>query len=113
MFEVVYRWKVAEQRVGDFVDAWEQVTRAMEEHSAGSRGALLIRSQDDPTVFVAVAEWYSEQAWKERLDSLRSADEALRVMQSVAHVISVERFARVSDIRTPGGKAQGGSDGTD
>jgi heme-degrading monooxygenase HmoA len=55
-------WLVKEGKEEDFVRAWRSWFEWSRDHAPGLRGAILIRSMDDPRRFVSMSTWESEKA---------------------------------------------------
>jgi len=60
MIRVIYRWTVAPEAAADFRAWWHEGTLAIRRDRAGALGSVLLRSEDDPATFTAVARWRSK-----------------------------------------------------
>jgi heme-degrading monooxygenase HmoA len=63
MIRVVYRWSVDPQQADAFVAAWWEATRYIQQAWPDARGSVLLKSQVDANVYLAVARWNSVDAW--------------------------------------------------
>lgn len=59
MFTVLYRWRIEPNKVSDFVEAWELVTKHYVSNF-GAHGSRLHRGSDD--IYYAYAQWPSVEA---------------------------------------------------
>jgi heme-degrading monooxygenase HmoA len=81
MIRVTYRWSVDPQQADAFVAAWWEATRCIQQAWPDARGSVLLRSQLDANVYLAVARWASLAAWQ-----------ASRQAESVVPAAIVERM---------------------
>lgn len=63
MIKVIYRWSVDPERAEDFVAAWWEATRYIQQAWPEARGSVLLKSQQEADVYLAVARWNSKDAW--------------------------------------------------
>ena len=61
----------------------------------GAQGSVLLRSTDEPDVYVGVARWTNATAWTERRGSERLDPGFSTVMGEVATPLSAELFDEV------------------
>ncbi|MEO7494853.1 MAG: antibiotic biosynthesis monooxygenase family protein [Massilia sp.] len=64
MIRVIYRWTLHPEHMARFVAAWWDATELIQTSVPGARGSVLLRSQTDPHVVIAVARWDSLEAWQ-------------------------------------------------
>ena len=64
MIRVIYRWSVDPGRAEDFAAAWWEVTRCIQQAWPDARGSVLLKSQLEADVYLAVARWTSIDAWR-------------------------------------------------
>ncbi|THC44207.1 antibiotic biosynthesis monooxygenase [Massilia sp. Mn16-1_5] len=65
MIRVIYRWRVDPERAEEFAAAWREVTRHIQQACPDARGSVLLKSQLDAHVYLAVARWDSIDAWRD------------------------------------------------
>ena len=61
------RWQVQAGKEEEFVERWSAWLSSTSQKVPGFKWARLLRSDDDPSIFVSVSEWAdpaSLQAWK-------------------------------------------------
>lgn len=61
MFVVIYQWRIRQGREQQFIDAWSELTKIIQEKS-GSLGSRLHRTNDGR--FLAYAQWPSREAYE-------------------------------------------------
>ena len=81
MIRVVYRWTVHPGQAEAFVAAWWEATRHIQKAWPDARGSMLLKSEQDANVFLAMARWDSKEAWA-----------ASREAQSVVPAAVIERM---------------------
>ncbi|QOL50406.1 antibiotic biosynthesis monooxygenase family protein [Massilia litorea] len=65
MIRVIYRWSVDPERGGEFAAAWREVTRCIQQGCPDARGSVVLKSQIDANVYLAVARWDGIDAWRD------------------------------------------------
>jgi heme-degrading monooxygenase HmoA len=63
MIRVVYRWTVDPQQADAFAAAWWEATGYIQQTWPDARGSVLLKSQLEANVYLAVARWTSVEAW--------------------------------------------------
>jgi len=93
----IYRWRVKPGREEQFVTTWSALTKRIRAGVPGARGSMLLRSADEPDVFVAVARWETIEKWRAFRDA-SAATPAPNPQAANADLISAEPFEEVEDL---------------
>ena len=99
MIRVVYRWTVEPQQADTFVAAWREATRYIQQSWPDARGSVLLKSQHEANVFLAVARWTDTEAWaaSRRGESVVPAAVIERMKAAASGPASYEIFDEVLD----------------
>lgn len=98
MIHAVYRWTVTPGEEVRFRRAWADGTRIIRAHVRGAGGSLLLQKRDDPTVFMAIAQWDSFEDWQAFADSDPPAPHAFQQVAAVSNLVSTELFEEMQDL---------------
>jgi heme-degrading monooxygenase HmoA len=98
MIHAVYRWVVKPGEETRFQHAWADGTRIIRSHVRGASGSVLLRKRDDPTVFMAIAQWDSFEDWQAFTASDPPAPEAFKQVAAVSKLMSTEIFEEMHDL---------------
>jgi heme-degrading monooxygenase HmoA len=98
MIHAVYRWTVKPGEEERFQRAWVDGTRLIRAYSRGAGGSLLLQKRDDPTVFMAIAQWDSFEDWQAFTASNPPAPQAFQQVAAVSDLVSTEIFEEMHDL---------------
>ena len=98
MIHAVYRWQVTPGEERQFIRAWAEGTRAIRAQVKGAGGSLLMRQRDDPTAFMAVAQWESFEDWQAFSAADPPAPEAFRRAADISTLVTIEVFEEIQDL---------------
>ncbi|MGE3540438.1 MAG: antibiotic biosynthesis monooxygenase [Candidatus Tectimicrobiota bacterium] len=98
MIHVIYRWRVQAGQEATFAAAWTRGTDAIRQLIKGAQGSLLVRSQQQPTEFIAIAQWESLADWQAFSRGSLPDDEALQRLSAVSTMLSTEVCEEVYDL---------------
>jgi heme-degrading monooxygenase HmoA len=102
MIRAIYRWQVQSGHADSFVDAWTQGTRAIRGQIKGAQGSMLLRSQQQPTEFIAIAQWDSLADWQAFSHTALPDDEAQQRLSAVSTLVSTEVCDEIQDLVNDG-----------
>ena len=102
MIRAIYRWQVQPGHADAFVDAWMQGTRAIRGQIKGAQGSMLLRSQQHPTEFIAIAQWDSLADWQAFSHTALPDDEAQQRLSAVSTLVSTEVCDEIQDLVNDG-----------
>jgi heme-degrading monooxygenase HmoA len=94
----VYRWRVKPGEESQFIQAWAIGTRLIRAQVKGAEGSLLLRQRDDPTTFMAIAQWESFEDWQAFSPEDTPAPEAFRRVANISTLDTVQVFEPVQDL---------------
>ena len=97
MLGVIYRWRVNADLETEFVSAWAGQTQLLRDNVNGALGSMLLRATDEQEVYVGIARWSDEDAWRERRGATGLNDEFTTAMDRTATLLSVELLDEVDD----------------
>lgn len=98
-FAVLYRWRVDPTQVGEFVEAWTDLTAEIAAQ-CGSGGSRLHQCGDE--TWLAYAQWPSRQAWADASVATPRANAARETMRRVAESIAPPEELHVHSDRLAG-----------
>lgn len=95
MIRVVYRWKVAPERQGEFEATWQKTTRAIHENVEGALGSICLRAVDSPGEMITIATWQTEQEWRAFIQEAKG--QSMRGLHAIATLVSATPYFEVGD----------------
>jgi heme-degrading monooxygenase HmoA len=102
MIRVIYRWQVQPGEEDTFVAAWTQGTRAIRSMIKGAQGSVLLRSQQQPVQFIAMAQWDSLADWQAFSHQALPDDDAMHRLSEVSSLIATEVCDEIHDLVNDG-----------
>jgi heme-degrading monooxygenase HmoA len=92
MIRVLYHWRVSPEAAAGFPGWWHDGTVHIRSSNRGALGSTLLRSHDDPSLFVGVARW-------ESVETLESFRQAMGTIQfDGAELESIQVFQELDDL---------------
>ena len=88
MIRVVYRWKVQNSGVAEFVEHWRKTTQAIHETTDGALGSFCLQDIEHEDEISTVALWRTEEQWR------RFIGTADRTSMSRMHELATQLSAR-------------------
>ena len=95
MVRVIYRWKVPENRIAAFRDAWREVTTGIHAGTQGARGSFCIQSIDDPGEVLTIALWDSEEDWRDFIKTARTT--SMKALHDIGEQVSATPYVQLGD----------------
>ena len=95
MIRVVYEWRVGKAEQAQFVVEWQRATTTIRASVDGARGSTLLRSRDDPDVFLSIARWESAEHWLLFWKDPERTE--MREMHALAERLSVAAYEEIGD----------------
>jgi antibiotic biosynthesis monooxygenase (ABM) superfamily enzyme len=99
MIRVIYRWRVDPERAEEFAAAWREATRYVQQAWPDARGSVLLKSQSEADVYLAVARWESVESWRTSREAAGVVPSSVieRMQAAAGGPASYEIFDEVSD----------------
>jgi heme-degrading monooxygenase HmoA len=98
MIRAIYRWQVTPGQEEAFVAAWTQGTRVIRGQIKAAQGSVLLRNRENPSEFIAIAQWDNFEAWQAFSDAETPAPQAFRLASEVSTLVSTEVCDEIQDL---------------
>jgi heme-degrading monooxygenase HmoA len=98
MIRAIYRWQVQPGQEDAFVAAWSRGTQAIRGQIKGAQGSMLLRSHEQPTEFIAIAQWDSLEDWQNFSKASLPDDQAAQRLSAVSSLVSTEICDEIQDL---------------
>lgn len=98
MIRVLYSWRVDTGSEEAFVSAWTRGTCTIRETVRGATGSLLLRDQQHPSIFIAMAHWDNLKDYQAFRQNPFPDPESHRIVSSLSTFVSATVCDEVQDL---------------
>jgi heme-degrading monooxygenase HmoA len=98
MIRILYSWRVKSGAEETFVRAWTRGTCIIRETIQGANGSLLLRDQNDPSIFIAMAHWDNLEDYRAFRHNPFPDPESYRIVKSLSTFVSATICNEVQDL---------------
>ena len=95
MIQVIYRWRVPEDRQKAFLAAWEKTTCAIREATEGAMGSFCVVGVEEPTEVLTIAKWQSLEQWQRFVEDAKLT--SMKEMHDLGERVSAKAYVQKGD----------------
>ena len=95
MIRVIYRWKVQNGKIPEFVERLRKATKAIHQTTQGALGSFCLQDIKDEEEIITVAIWRTEEQWRRFMATAKNG--SMSSMHEVATQLSATPYRQLGD----------------